>query len=127
VTQRKSGGRFFGNRRGGKAFAGQGKAAGPQPLSQALSELIALRGLARVRGESQLAAIWQEVAGATIASSTRVIGVNRGALHVAVANAPLLSELASFHKASLLEALRERHGHLKIRDLKFRLKGDMRT
>jgi hypothetical protein len=36
-----------------------------------------------------------------------------------------LSELASFHKQSLLRTLQQKHGELKIRDLKFRLKGDL--
>ena len=98
---------------------------GPTHLSQALSELIALRGLARVRGESQLADVWKEVAGPHIAQNTRVIGINRGTLQIAVTNAPLLSELASFHKSSLLQTLQTRHADLKIRDLKFRLRGEL--
>lgn len=94
-------------------------------VSQALSELIALRGLARLRGESQLADVWKQIAGPHIARNTRVIGINRGALQIAVTNAALLSELASFHKASLLQALQANHADLKIRDLKFRLRGEL--
>lgn len=97
----------------------------PKQLSQALSELIALRGLARVRGESQLAGVWKEIAGGAIAANTRVLGIKRGVLQVGVSNAPLLSELASFHKGSLLEVLTKKHADLKIRDLKFLLKGDI--
>lgn len=100
-------------------------AGGPQHLSKALSQLIALRGLAGVRGESQLATVWKEVAGEKIAAGTRVLGINRGVLQVAVGNSPLLSELAAFHKGALLAALQERHADLKIRDLKFKLKGDL--
>jgi hypothetical protein len=94
-------------------------------VSQALSELIALRGLARLRGESQLADVWKQVAGPRIAEGTRVLGINRGALQIAVTNAPLLSELVSFHKPSLLQALQTEHPDLKIRDLKFRLRGSI--
>ena len=101
------------------------KATGPSPLGQALSQLIALRGLARVRGEPQLAAVWAEIAGPAIAPHTKVMGINRGVLQVAVSSAALLSELASFHKASLLSAFKEKQGHLKVRDMKFRLKGDL--
>ena len=35
-----------------------GAASEPQHVSRALSELIALRGLARFRGEAELAALW---------------------------------------------------------------------
>lgn len=100
-----------------------GKMPDPQPLSRALSELISLKGFARVRGENQLAAVWSEVAGPKIARQTRVLGIRRGVLQVAVTNAPLLSELASFHKPSLLRTLRKDHADLNIRDLKFRLQG----
>jgi hypothetical protein len=84
-----------------------------------------LRGLARSGGSAELASIWIEVAGSTIAGKTRVMGIKRGVLQIAVSNSPLLSELASFHKESLLSNLQQKHSHLKIRDLKFRLKGDL--
>jgi hypothetical protein len=97
----------------------------PQPLSAALSQLIAMRGLARAGGDAQLTEIWKSLAGPKIAGATRVLNIHRGVLHVAVTNAPLLSELASFHKSSLLAALTEEYPHLRIRDLKFRLRGDL--
>lgn len=100
-------------------------APGPRPLSAALSELVSLRGLARSGGTAELASIWREVAGSTIAEKTRVQGIKRGVLQVAVSNSPLLSELASFHKESLLRSLQQKYPDLKIRDLKFRLKGDL--
>lgn len=99
----------------------------PQHVSRALSELIALRGWARARGYKELAGIWCEVAGSVIAAQTKVQGIRRGALLVGVSNAPLMSELASFHKASLLEALRRQRPDLRIQDLKFRLNGQMET
>jgi hypothetical protein len=95
--------------------------SGPQRLSLALSELVALRGYARVRGDAQLQSAWADAAGATIARQTRAIAVRRGILHIAVDHAPLLSELAGFYRQSLLEKLRERNSDLKIRDLKFKL------
>lgn len=94
---------------------------GPQRLSLALSELIALRGYARVRGDADLQAAWAEAAGNTIARQTRALAIRRGVLHVAVDHAPLLSELAGFYRQSLVEKLREQHANLKIRDLKFKL------
>lgn len=100
-------------------------APGPRHLSSALSELVSLRGLARSGGSAELASVWSEVAGSEIAGKTRVMGIKRGVLQVAVSNSPLLSELASFHKESLLRSLQQNHSGLKIRDVKFRLKGDL--
>jgi hypothetical protein len=95
---------------------------GPEHLANALARLIALRGLARVKGEAQLKDIWNEVAGERIAGHTRVLEIRRGVLQIGVANAPMLGELASFHKLTLLTKLQTDHPNLKIRDLKFLLK-----
>jgi predicted nucleic acid-binding Zn ribbon protein len=94
---------------------------GPERLSLALTELIARRGYARVRGAGQLQTAWAEIAGVTIARQTRVMAIRRGVLHVAVGHAPLLSELAGYYRQTLLEKLQEKHADLKIRDLKFKL------
>lgn len=97
----------------------------PQALGDVLSQLFALRGYGRVRGNRQLHEIWREVAGETIAGRTRVQEVKNGVLQVGVGNAGLLSELAAFHKFSLLERLQAEHPQLKIRDIKFKLRGDL--
>ena len=94
----------------------------PQHLSHVLSQLINLRGLARVRGDAQLAEVWKAVAGPEIAAATRVLGIQRGALQIGVSNSSLLSELVSFHRFGFLEALQRDHAHLKIREIKFKLK-----
>ncbi len=98
-----------------------GRGPEPQRLSSALSELIAIRGYARVRGDAQLQSAWAETAGVVIARQTRAVAIRRGVLHVAVDHAPLLSELAGFYRQSLLEKLQKQHADLKIRDLKFKL------
>ncbi len=100
-------------------------ASQPQHLSKVVSELIARRGLARVRGDAQLREAWNDVAGDKIAAQTIVMGVRNGILQIGVPNAALLSELASFQKFSLLQSLRERYSELNVRKLKFRLKGQM--
>ena len=99
-------------------------ARGPQRLGDALSELVALKGLARSGAAEQLSQAWQEVAGKRIASETRVVAVKNRSLEIEVASAALMYELDSFHKSSLLEALGEHRG-LKINRLKFRLKGSL--
>jgi hypothetical protein len=95
----------------------------PLPLSVALSELIALRGFARVRGDNELEAAWKTVAGPEIAAQTRPLLVSRGVLSISVENAPLLSELASFEGPQLLQKLKQQYPHLKIKNLKFKLSG----
>ncbi len=92
---------------------------GPRPLSELLSQVVALRGLARFQGDAQLQEIWANVAGEKFAASTRVIAIKRNVLQIAVRNAPLLSELVAFHQHMFKQTLREKYPHLKIRDLKF--------
>jgi hypothetical protein len=104
---------------GGSRRAGIGR--GPQRLSLAINELIALRGYAQVRGDAQLQAAWADAAGQSIARQTRAVAIRRGVLHVSVAHAPLLSELAGFYRQTLLEKLTELHSHLKVREVKFKL------
>jgi hypothetical protein len=95
--------------------------------------LIALRGWAQVRGQARLAEAWKAAAarlgspksGASIAAATRVLGIRRGVLQVAVGNSPLLSELAAYHKPSLLAALSRECPELNVRDLKFVMRGNL--
>jgi predicted nucleic acid-binding Zn ribbon protein len=95
----------------------------PQRLADAISQLIHVRGLARARGREQLDQVWREIAGSAIAGRTRVTGIKRGVLHVAVSNAAMLNELVSFHRESLLREIKEQHASLGVRELKFRLQG----
>ncbi len=96
-----------------------------RPLSFAISEIIALRGLARSKGKLQLEEIWRNVAGEQIGKQTKATGVKRGVLHIGVSNAPLLGELTSFHKQSLLSTLQEEHADQNFKDIKFRLRSDI--
>jgi predicted nucleic acid-binding Zn ribbon protein len=95
---------------------------GPHPLSSVLSRLMTLRGYGRIQGDRQLRELWRRVAGEEIAERTRVIGLRNGVLQVGVSSAPLLSELTSFHRHSLLQALRAEAADIGVRDLKFRLR-----
>jgi predicted nucleic acid-binding Zn ribbon protein len=99
--------------------------AGPQHVSHALAELISLKGLARVQAHAELQSVWAAVAGEQIAAQTKVLGVRRGVLQVSVSNSALLSELVSFHKQSLVKALRTQQTDLRLKDIKFRLKGEL--
>ena len=99
-------------------------ARGPQRLSDTLSELVALKGLAKSGAAEQLSQAWQKVAGERIASETRVVAVKNRSLEIEVASAALMYELDSFHKPGLLVTLQQQPG-LEINRLKFRLKGSL--
>lgn len=100
-------------------------AEGPQSLGDVVTRLVALRGFGQVGGQRELARLWREAAGPEIGRRTRVIGLQKGNLLIGVGNAALLSELAAFHKHDLLEKLRQASQDVAIRDLKFRLRGDL--
>jgi hypothetical protein len=99
--------------------------ADPQPLSKSITDLVALRGWARSRGDAELRTAWNEAAGAAWAKQTRARTIRRGVLHVGVANAPLLSELVAFHRRPLVKRLEERNPELRIKDIKFQLDSDV--
>jgi predicted nucleic acid-binding Zn ribbon protein len=93
----------------------------PVPLGEALSQLIALRGYARMQGHSQLVSAWRQVCDEEWANYTRAIKVQRGVLQVAVTGAPLLSQLTNFRRADLVKQLASVAPNLKITDIKFKL------
>ena len=97
----------------------------PDRLSQAVTDLIALRGWARVAGTHSSPKLGNGSRERRLPAATRVVGIRRGVLQVAVGNSPLLSELAAYHKGTLLEAFSRDHPELKIRDLKFVMRGNL--
>jgi len=97
----------------------------PSSLKSVLAELIARRGFARVQAGNELSEIWRKVAGDVIAAESRVGKISRGQLQIAVSNSALLSELNSFRKSEFLTRLQSEHPELKLRDLKFLLRGDL--
>ncbi len=95
----------------------------PQLLSNAIAELIALRGFARSRAESELESTWKSVAGEAWSATTRPLKIARGVLYVEVLAAAVLGELAAFHGPELTKAMQSRAPHLRIKSIKFRLAG----
>ncbi|MFM9965766.1 MAG: DUF721 domain-containing protein [Planctomycetaceae bacterium] len=98
----------------------------PHHVSKVLAELIALKGLARVHGTEQLQQAWQTVAGEEIGRQSRVLSLTRGVLNVGVGSSAVLNEVVGFHKAALLGQMQQRFAHLKVREIKFRLKTDLK-
>ncbi len=100
----------------------------PAGMDAMISELFSRRGYGRLQADRQLQETWNaivtEVAGEHIASQTKVIALRNGLLNIAVSNGALIGELSSYHKMSILDQLRSDY-QLKIRDLKFKLRGSM--
>lgn len=92
-------------------------------LGDILPQLIALRGIGRIRGDRQLIDAWTSVSSPEIAAGSRPTTIRNGVLTVVVSSSALLSELVSFHKSSLLARFKADHPRLRIRDLKFKLQG----
>lgn len=97
----------------------------PDQLGNLLSQLFSMRGYGRTQAKQQLSDIWKKVAGEEVAGQTRVSGIKNGVLQVGVANAALMSELATFTKMELIEKFQTEFAHLKVRDIKFKLRGDL--
>lgn len=93
----------------------------PVHIGQIMREWIARRGIANRGGLEELRQVWAEAVGERMAGQTRVLKLRHGVLHVTVGNAPLLSELAAFHKPRLLRTIRERVPA--VRDIRFQLRG----
>jgi predicted nucleic acid-binding Zn ribbon protein len=94
----------------------------PQPLSAAISELIAKRGLAAPRGNAEVAAAWRRVAGERIAGDSRVLYLRDGTIHIGVASSALLNELVSFHSQRLLAELQTECSKIDFKHIRFQLK-----
>ncbi|MEX0725663.1 MAG: DUF721 domain-containing protein [Planctomycetaceae bacterium] len=97
----------------------------PMHFSHALSQLIVMKGLARSRSESQIQDLWNKVCDAECASQSRATGIKNGVLHVGVSNSALLSELVAFHREELLQKINQQAPQLKIKEIKFKVKGDL--
>ncbi len=94
---------------------------GPRPLSEALAELFAARGLGRIQSAKRLEDAWNAAVGEPNCRQTKVGEVRRGVLNVTVAHSSLLEELAAFQKPRILEALRQNMPDVQVLDIRFRV------
>lgn len=97
----------------------------PAQLGDVLSQLFALRGYGRSQANQQLEEIWKQVAGEEIAAQTKVANLKNGVLHIGVSNSALMSEIVAFHKVEFVRRIKSEHRQLKVRDIKFKLRGDL--
>ena len=93
----------------------------PVPLGDALKTFLRASGLSRRMRWRDLEEIWAAVVGEEVASHTRVVRWARGVVDVEVDSAPLMQELASFYKTSIINDMRARSSGRHIRDILFKL------
>lgn len=87
-------------------------------MAEVLPRLIAKYGIQQRAKVDEIDLAWKEIIGEPYASVTRVIGINRGQLEIAVPHNAFVQEL-SFRQAEILEKLRAVAGNVKIKKLKF--------
>ena len=95
----------------------------PRSFSEIISAALGKIGLAQRFRESAIQDQWEQIVGEFVAAHTRAAGLQRNVLTVEVDHSMWLQELSLLHKQVMLEKLREQLPELKIRDLKFRLRG----
>ncbi|MDA7979207.1 MAG: DUF721 domain-containing protein [Pirellulales bacterium] len=89
-------------------------------MADALGELLARRGFARVHSTEALEAAWREVAGPGLAEHTRLCGLKRGRLEIMISNSVLLQEM-SYRKQELLEQMITAAPDAGVQELKFKI------
>lgn len=95
-------------------------------LGEILAEFARSSGLANRSKTANAASAWPAAVGQTCARHSRVVGLKRGVLHVAVDSAACLHEMANFRKAEILASLKRNGGCDNIHDIKFR-HGDLES
>lgn len=94
--------------------------ARPRAIGELLTELMARRGFARVKGHAQCEQAWREAVGPFIAERSRIGASRRGVLEVVVASSMLVQEIG-FQKTSVIAALRRLAPDEGINDLRVRV------
>ena len=96
---------------------------GPEPLKDVIAQLFVSRGWGRTSERKRLEDAWASAAGEIVAKQTRVLALKRGVLEIEVRGGVLLQELASFHKRTLLEAMKTLLPGHPLKELRFRSAG----
>ncbi len=92
--------------------------AGLVRLADVLPQLIARYGIQQQGNIEKIAEAWKEAVGEPYAAVTRVAGLRRGVLEIAVPHNAFIQEL-SFRQTELLAAVRKAVAEVKIGKLKF--------
>jgi hypothetical protein len=87
------------------------------PIRDVLAQVLKQYGLGSDPRIRRVVAAWREAAGTEFFDKTRVVSVKDGVVTIQVESAPLLQELAVYHKRGLLAALQRAESS--VVDLRF--------
>lgn len=94
--------------------------AGPESIGPILKRWLSDTCPTRTATSEEIARRWEKVVGQETASFTRVSSFSAGVLTVEVASSPLLTELSTFRREELLQALRGIDDLSDVKVLRFR-------
>lgn len=103
-------------------MTGNDSRRGPRPLGEAISQLIAERGLAGSSGIATLNELWKEIVGDDIGNRSQVTGIRNGTLEIGVRSSSLLNELAGFYSQEFLKLIQADDRGRTVKGIRFRLK-----
>ena len=89
------------------------------PMSLVMRDFLRTSGLSRRMKQGYLADAWEAAVGAKMSALTRISDFRQNMLHVEVASAALMQELAGFRKKEILQKLRQQPREAPIHDIKF--------
>lgn len=93
---------------------------GPRRISNAVNDLLARRGYARMQDAAEQQKIWCQAVGEALAADSRIGQLRRGVFEVTVRNSAVLQEL-TFQKRQIIRKLTGLVQDITIKDLKFRV------
>ncbi|QGJ70905.1 DUF721 domain-containing protein [Planctomycetales bacterium 10988] len=102
-------------------FPSRGRKRGkPQAIGELVAQLMTRRGYGRIRANTELAQVWQQVIGEPFAEHTRVGTFQRGTLEIIVTHSALVQEL-TFQQQALLQKLQQSVPEMNMKGLRFRV------
>ena len=91
----------------------------PQPLGQALRQLVHDLGIDKSLGEFEIITSWNAIVGEQIGRISSALRMENGVLFVSVATAPWRAEL-SLRRLEIIEKINRHAGRKIVKDIRFR-------
>ena len=93
----------------------------PKRIGEVAKKLVGGQAKRAVASLREADAKWREVVGDDVADKTRVLGVSRRILRVAVPSSAMLAELTGFYRDGILEGLQSGERPLPVKDVRFEI------
>jgi predicted nucleic acid-binding Zn ribbon protein len=97
-----------------------GKEHEPEEIGKILKRWMSRNRIRERVSDQSVFGRWKDVVGPEIAAATRVVRLAGGVLTVEVSSAPLLNELATYHREEILSSLQAIEGMGDVRQIRFR-------